>query len=167
MTLVAEKSEHWPGPMPDDAPFTRYCLACGQMWPCSDRLVAIVVPPPLPRRDLEPGEEALLLRIGMYWHVEGVDGTRYHQRSGGTVVGYDDDEDDRRTYRVLRWHQGRPLTVGLPSADVEPAGCHEGDACTLADHAVALAEYVGTRPGTAAERLEWLRMATGCMERAV
>lgn len=164
---VLEKSEHWPGPMPEDAPFTRYCLACAQMWPCQERLVAIVAPPPLPRRDLEAGEDALLLRIGMYWHVEGVEGARYHQRAGGTVVGYDDDDEGGRTYRVLRWHHGRPLTIGLPSTDVEPAGCREVDVFTLADHAVALAQYVGTRPGTPAEQLAWLRMATGCMEAAV
>jgi hypothetical protein len=157
---------HRPDPPRDEPPYTRYCLECHLPWPCPDRLDAIEPPPPVVRRDLEVHERALLARVGLCWHIEGCHGMRYHQRNGGTVVGYHDDGDERR-YQVLAWHQGRPITVELTLGDIEPRAVSEPNQYVLENHAVALAEYVGKGNGSSRDKLEWLRLATICMERAI
>ena len=168
MTAVDVDVEHRPGPTPDEAPYSRYCQAegCGGLWPCQARLDSIETVPGPSRRDLEPGEEATLDRIGLGWVVTGAEGMRFHQRSGGTVVDYRGEDDDR-VFRVLRWHHGQPVVVNLARADVEPTGVSEPNKYYLENHAVCLAEHVAKGCGGTEEKLEWLRMAVICMERAV
>lgn len=164
--MILTEVEHRKGPSADEPPYSAFCTGCGLLWPCPDRIAAIDVPPPTPRRDLEAAEERILVRIGLCWHIEGREGLPYHQRNGGTVVGYEDDEDDERTFRFLTWHRGEPLTRRVACADVEPAGVHEPDRYVLEAHALSLAAWVGKGGGKGAERLEWLKMATLFMERA-
>lgn len=168
MSAVATSVDtHQPGPFPDDAPYTRYCLhpECGKVWPCPDRLASLEPPPPPPRRPMEAAEVAIARKVALWWHVEGVEGLEYFARCGGTVVDYADDRDGRRTFDVLYWHKRKPGIVQLASADVEPAGCHEPDISMLRSHAVELARVV-SEGGSDRARLRWLQLAARMMERA-
>lgn len=169
MSVVADVV-HRPGPLPDEAPYSRYCLECRHLWPCEERLAAVEPAEPAVRRDRELGEQAIVDGVGIGWHVEGAEGMRFHHRTGGTVVSYSDQwtgDDLDRCYRVLNWHHGLPTVVTLASADVEPTGVRPPNKYTLEGHAVALAEHVSKGHGTETQKLEWLKMAVACMERAV
>lgn len=169
---VSAGGTHFPGPFPDEAPYTRHCVDCSLPWPCPDRLASIEVPLATTRRHLESGEEAILARVGKWWHVEGRDGMAEFARTGGTVVGYHDEEDlsapqePARVFHVLCWHRRVPHLISLARADVEPAGCREPDTSMLRSHSLELLRVVG-EGGTDKARLRWLRLATECMERVV
>lgn len=160
MTVVVV---HEPGPFPDEAPFTRYCTGCEAVWPCPDRLAELEPAPPAPRRSLEPGERAIVAKVAMWWHVEGHAGLAFFAQHGGTVVGYDDVEDER-VFRVLVWHKRKPHLVAIARADLEPAGCHEPDISVLRGHAENLARCA-LATGNDGVRKVYLQLAAACQER--
>lgn len=161
---------HAPGPFPDDAPYTRYCTGCQPpaVWPCPDRLAEMGPVPPPQRRALEQAELAIVNRVAMWWHVEGIAGLEYRARTGGTVVGYAD-TDDERVFRVLVWDRRIPYLVDVERSVLDPAGCHEPDRSVLRGHAENLARFALDMPATEGNdraRLCWLQLASACMERA-
>lgn len=161
--------EHRPGPvLGDEPPFRRYCVVvgCGELWPCSDRMASLPPAPVAERRQLEVAEERLIDQVGIGWHIEGCAGLAYHQKMGGTVVDYWGD-DEERVFLVLNWHRRQPVLSQLPCADVEPAGIRPFDGYGLESHATGLAEFVGKGGGKDQTRLEWLKLAAKCMERAL
>jgi hypothetical protein len=154
---------HQPGPFPDDAPFTRFCIGCNKAWPCPDRVARLEPPPPVQRRALERGEVAICDRVGLWWHVVGCAGLDYFSRRGGTVVGYRDGEAGR-SFRVLVWHRRVPRLIDLARDHLDPAGCHEPDTSVLRGHAENLVRCA-MEISDDKVRLAWLRLATACMER--
>lgn len=159
--------EHRPGdPVGDEPPYRRFCVEDGALWPCPERMASLPAAPEPERRQLEAAEERMMDRVGIGWHVEGCADLPYHQRTGGTVVDYWG-EDDERVFLVLNWHRGLPVLTRLACADVEPAGIREFDGYGLEAHATGLAEFVGRGGGKDLTRLEWLKLAAKCMERAL
>lgn len=160
--------EHRPGPVVgDEPPYRKFCVADGELWPCAERMASLPPAPEPERRQLEAAEEAMIDRVSFGWHIEGRAGLPYHQRTGGTVVEHWEDDAGDRVFCTLNWHRGQPVLTVIRCADVEPAGIGPFDGYGLEAHATGLAEFVGKGGGKDQTRLEWLKLAATCMERAL
>ncbi len=173
MTAV-DLSEHRSGPTPDEPPYTRSCLRCGEFWPCpaySERLRAEAAEMHEARR----GESR---RIGVLALVDlGVtvwSSTRrdaYDFPLGGTIVEIED-QVDRGTGEITRRFTclklGNPLVVvrQIDEAEVKPDGVEATQGAQMAKLVKAMAQEVADTKASflgtlATQRIRWMYTLAG------
>jgi len=136
------------------------CEADGYLWPCPDVRMA----PP----ELTDDERSVMEMVDFGWVVwerlpEGLDIGERSPR-GGTVVGWEDDDEGHRTYRCLEgFPHRRPHFVRLAAAEVNPTadvGVCLPNPSTLRSHHRRIAAYVGAQKGVKDEtETEYLALA--------
>lgn len=138
------------------------CEACGEAWPC--RTAAL--------QPADPGVmgRAIAEMIDVGWGVwQRAPEASDYEVSGGVVVGWTDDDEGRRTFRVLGFKQGRPITRAMAAWNVNVEASSLPNSASLRQAARQVARHVGARKGMAesaevdllSTALTLMRCATG------
>lgn len=119
------------------------CEVDGQMWPCSTvetgKALAQLV-----------NHVAEVEMIDVGWSIAARTPEQLDPRPiNGMVVGYDDDEEAGRTYRVLRWKHGAPSLRTIRARDLDPRALSMPNSSYIKDAYRRLALHVGKQSGSA------------------
>lgn len=175
---MSDVLEHRAGPVPDEPPYFRACLGCGQKWPCPARL-AEVRDQHAEMAEARSSDDAR--RVGVLALVElGVtvwSSTRrdaYDEPLGGVVVGIDDVPNPEtgefeRFFTCLETYGSDrfPIKIArIAEAEVLPTGVEATQHVTLTKLVKRLAGEVHRSKGSfldssTAQRVRWIYTLTG------